>query len=97
MAMGKTVTSENPFRPQPQSRSITLFAFSAALLACAALSFADETPPWERLMEPAEPDMEAVKKAAEKPKPQPAEPAPPTAADKKAQAKADKDKKELNP
>ena len=96
--MKKTVESKSPFKPQPQSRSIAPLALCAALLACAALSFADETPPWERLMEPAEPDMEAVKKAAETPKPQPGAggQAPSTAADKKAQAKAEKEKAELD-
>jgi hypothetical protein len=86
--------TKSPFKPQ--SRSIPLYALSAALLTCAAFSFAD-TPPWERLIEPAEPDTEAIKKVVETPKAKPAaaEPAPqPAVVDKKEQEKRDKEKRE---
>ena len=91
----KTIT-RSPIRPQ--SRSIVLYALSAVLLSGAALSFA-ETPPWERLMEPTEPDTEAIKKAAEAPKVKPAaaEPAPPpqpAVVDKKELEKREKEKRE---
>ncbi len=86
------------FKPQPrlQLKSVIAYAIFAAMLSCPALSFAD-TPPWERLMEPAEPDTEAIKRAAEeaaKPQPAAAPPAPQSAASKKEQEKREREKKE---
>jgi len=95
--MMKTETGKSPFTRRPRSKSIIPYALSAVLaLSVAGLSFA-EVPPWERLMEPAEPDTEAIKRAAEeaaKPKPAP-EPAPqPSASNKKEQEKREREKRE---
>jgi hypothetical protein len=67
------------------------------ILAVPALLFA-ETPPWERLMEPTEPDTEAIKKAAEeaaKPKPV-VEPAPQPVVSKKERERIEKAQKEAD-
>jgi len=84
---------KSPIKSQSQSRAV--HALSVILLSCAVISFA-ETPPWERLLEPAEPDTEAIQKIAETPKHKPVEePAPPPApVDKKEQERAEKERKE---
>jgi hypothetical protein len=69
-----------------------LRVFFAVLLCCAGFSVAQQ--PWEVLMNPAEPDTEAIKRAAEPPAPPPPSAATP-APNRKELEKKERDRKEL--
>jgi hypothetical protein len=99
--MAKTEIGKSPFffKRRLRSKSIMPYVISAVMaLSCAGLSVA-ETPPWERLMEPTEPDTEAIKKAAEEAaKPQPADkPEPqPVGLSKREREKREREKGETD-